>query len=240
MIMFLAEEFLETLTEIAIVCLTAQWVTAGRIAWAFARDVSAYPDSCRSTRFVFFLFFGTNNLQFDFIARCSIFQLLRTHRSILQVPRPNNRGRLRFRLLLWPFVSGVDHRIQLDRHRCRTVPQHHLRRPSRDRSVPGPQKAPPEVSQPWLARILLQRLFLSLDCDSWCHGLLPTEHPDIHRHDELHQRHSRWSLHHIHHLLVHHRKEFRRSTHSMGYDPSGKSNFQGQESHRLLLTKGIS
>lgn len=125
-----------------IICLTvslpSQWVACGRIAWAFARDVSCRTHVGRSYQ-------STNS---D-LERCPILQILFQSRSKTGISCQNNHCRIRLCLDLRIALPGLEHRLQFYNYISSLVSQYYIRRSARNSPFPRSSKTPAAaVSEP--------------------------------------------------------------------------------------------
>lgn len=141
---------------IPLVSLPSQWVTSGRMAWAFARDVSFQSISISFIR-------PNRNSEWR-----SFLRILFQSGSKIRVSRANHRCCVHICLALRLALSCLHYRIQLNHHLCRSLPERHLHGASghspRSRSS---TTSAAKVSEPWCLWWRVQWLLRPLDCGAW-------------------------------------------------------------------------
>lgn len=139
-----------------VVSLPSQWVTSGRMAWAFARDVSFQSISIS--------FFRPNKDS----ERRSFLWILFQSGSKIRVSRPNHHCRVHIRRALRLALSCLNYRIQLDHHLCRSLLERHIHGASGYSPLSRSwTTSAAKISEPWCLWQRVQWLLCPLDCGAW-------------------------------------------------------------------------
>lgn len=140
----------------------SQWITCGRLTWAFSRDVS----------------FGVGPPSYHKLIspeRSPVLQLLERYPPQIPISSAHHASFRRILHYLWAPLHGKHPSLQLHHHHGCSCGEHLVRGARRYHVLSGPREkiAQPATFQSWQVWLLLQWMGSSLDHHHWYLHLLP-------------------------------------------------------------------